>query len=105
MKYKGRGYDANPISLGAAAVPWLRCLRGAAEKVAPKKINGWLFCSEFVASVYIDVGIFGDLTDGVADGITLDPKNVLPVDFIGGESDEEGIHTDLYEPVVWLKSK
>ena len=37
-------------------------------------ISGWLFCSELVALVYQEIGLISE---------SIDPQNVIPVDFLG----------------------
>jgi hypothetical protein len=83
-KYLGMSYDASVIDLGAAAVPCLRCIR---DNVVFKfvrdaiytcfccgaKPSEWLFCSELVAKVYVDIGAFPK---------TVNPQNVMPTDFL-----------------------
>lgn len=101
-KYNGRRYDANPLNLLGAAFPRLRRLRAALEKIGTDQ---WLFCSEFVASVYIDLGIIVDESDGVIDGRIIDPKNVLPVDLLGADTEApgEGLVQPIVHPPLWLK--
>lgn len=105
-KYNNKTYDANFISLLASIIPSLRPLRTASERLLAEfsEANQWLFCSEFVALVYKEVGVINDLTDGVADGKILDEKNVVPVDFLGAEQDKDGIMQPIceFEP-IWLK--
>lgn len=105
-KYNNKTYDANFISLLASIIPSLRPLRTASERLLAEfsEANQWLFCSEFVALVYKEVGVINDLTDGVADGKILDEKNVVPVDFLGAEQDNDGIMQPIceFEP-IWLK--
>ncbi len=103
QRYIHRGYDANPMALIGAIAPRTRVLRRLCECFSPARINNLLFCSEFVASLYIDLGIITDATDGVVDGQLLNPKDIVPVDFVGGESDINGVKVNICEPVVWLK--
>lgn len=83
-------YDASPIDLLGAAVPQLRWLRNLKDKTLGKLTGSqhWLFCSEFVAKVYIAVGVINDDTDGKHDGKILDPRDVIPVDLIGYDKDQ-----------------
>ena len=70
-KYNGSFYNANIFSLLASLFPYLRPLRYLTEI---KHIDSsWLFCSELVATVYRDLGIFPQ---------TVNPENVVPVDFL-----------------------
>ena len=95
-KYNGRSYSVNPLHLLTPLLPFAR-------KFAPEHPDG-LFCSEFVALVYIELGIINDTTDGVIDGRVPDARNVLPVDFLGHDADEDGLIVPVCEPEpVWLK--
>lgn len=102
-KFGRRRYDARPLDLLGALFPFLRPLRNAATHIWEKfsSANTWLFCSEHVACVYIELGIINDATDGKVDGKILDPQDVVPVDFIG--FDEDGMIPVVDCPPVWLK--
>jgi len=84
-KYMGRTYDANPISLFAAMFPELRPVRDVVTD------SDWLFCSELIALIYETIGIISP---------NVDARNVLPVDFLGG--DEDGMTRVCSEP-IWFK--
>lgn len=88
-EFSGCTYDANFISLLAALFPSLRPLRNVTSGVLDKftSINKWVFCSEFVATVYIRIGVIDDSTDGIIDGEVLDPRDIVPVDFLGYDAD------------------
>lgn len=84
IKYIGQVYDCDCVSLFAAAIPCMRCvrdswtfrhLRGAfcCLCCCGSKPSSWLFCSELVSQIYIDWGIFPD---------TVAPEDVLPTDFL-----------------------
>lgn len=89
-KLDGAVYDGNPISLLSALYKWLRCCRckkdydddllsdSPAGLLSP---DGWLFCSEHVALVYREMGFFPR---------SVQVRNVLPMDFLGFDTDEEG---------------
>jgi len=102
-KYHNTPYNANPFALLGAMFPSLRWLR---DEVAQEfhLANKWLFCSEFIAALYIDLGIIDDLTDGVADGKVLDPADVLPVDLLGYDADHGIVNAICHSP-VWLINK
>jgi hypothetical protein len=101
-KYNGVTYDANPLSLLGSLFPALRGLRNITDDILGKfsDANKWLFCSEFAAALYEMVGVITDETDGVKDGKMLDPRNVVPVDFLGIDADKKG--NSLYQPIVNL---
>jgi hypothetical protein len=105
--YNGRMYDVNPLALLGSIFPSLRPLRAATDEILKQFINSneWLFCSEWVAVIYEAIGVIDDSTDGIVDGRTLNPKDVLPVDFIGGETDHDGIIKPICElPPRWVKN-
>jgi len=77
-KYNGVRYDANFLSLGSSICPCLRPARGTVEDVLDTE--DWLFCSELVATVYQDLGLFDE---------DVNPKNVVPSDFLGYDADSE----------------
>jgi hypothetical protein len=92
-KYQGRSYQMSMVSLLGAMFPALRCLRTAQDAVYSalgkvlKKCGmsrsrtgpaGWQFCSELVANIYQAYGIIPD---------SLNPEDVLPIDFFGYDED------------------
>lgn len=101
----GMTYDINPLSLAAALFPSLRPLRDATNDIVGKfvSVNKWMMCSGFAATLYKFVGVINDKTDGVADGKVLDPKNVVPVDFLGYDADKNG--TGIAVPICELPPK
>lgn len=102
----GEKYDANFISLLGSIIPALRPLRQMSSQLLEEfsSAHKWLFCSEFVAHIYIAAGIITDLTDGVEDGKILDPQNVVPVDFLGAEQDIHGIQRAICEATpIWVR--
>lgn len=102
----GMMYDANPIALAAAVFPSLRPLRNATSDFVGRftSVNKWMFCSEFVATLYQMVDVITDETDGVADGKLLNVQNVLPVDFLGYDADRDGIVKPICElPPKWIR--
>lgn len=89
-KYKHCKYaTANKLVTGT--IPALRLFR--------INDNSRVFCSEFVAFVYIDIKVITDATDGKIDGKILNPSNVIPTDFIGGDLD--GMIPFTEEP-IWI---
>lgn len=83
-KYLGTAYDASCIDMSAAAIPLMRmvrdnrCIRCLRDKLCGlcccgARPSSWLFCSELVASIYVDWGVFPE---------TVVPGNVMPTDFL-----------------------
>lgn len=86
-KYNGTRYDANLYSLTSSM---FKCLRPKRDKV--EDVTGteeWLFCSEMVAMVYKELGFFSG---------NVEPKNVVPMDFLGYDVDGGGIPVVVKEP-------
>jgi hypothetical protein len=98
--YNGTDYNANPLALLGALFPAMRPLRNASLELVGKK-NKWLFCSEFVATVYIHLGVITDSTDGIEDGNILDPADIVPVDFTGYDADD-GIVMPICRQPLWI---
>ena len=103
--YQGCAYETSPISLLAALFPVMRGWRNATEDLLGQvfDVNKWLFCSEFVAVLYKHIGVINDATDGVIDGKTIDPRDILPVDFIGVDADNVLAVPICEIPPVWVK--
>lgn len=76
--YNNRKYNYNIINLLATIIPFFRKIRGFFQKLFSTR--KWLFCSELIAHVYQDLGLFPK---------TLNPENVTPMDFLGVDSDHE----------------
>ncbi len=74
----------------------LREARDQLQKIIRSEFKGshFIFCSEFAASLYRDIGVLPS---------DLDPENVAPEDFMGHDTDIEGVKKDFCEEVVWLK--
>lgn len=72
-RLNGTRYDALPWNLLAAAFKCLRGCRNALDKEVPQQLQQWLFCSELVATVYKELGIFPE---------HIDPRDVMPTDFL-----------------------
>lgn len=107
-KYNGIKYDANFVALLGSIIPALRPLRHVSEELLEQftQANSWLFCSEFVALIYQAIGVIDDMTDGVADGKMLEPKDVVPVDFLGADQDHDGIQQPICSlKPIWLKQE
>lgn len=88
-EYYGRRYELDMVSLFGAMFPCLRTLRRGRDAfynglyqclhLNPKRSPaGWQFCSELVANIYQAIGIIPE---------TLNPKDVMPVDFLGCDAD------------------
>ena len=86
----GKHYDMSLLALAAAMFPSLRTIRDTKdemctliyEKCGLKMASGcpseWQFCSEIIAEIYKEFGVWGD---------ECNPKDVLPVDFFGYDTD------------------
>lgn len=96
--YNHRQYDFNPINLLAGLYPKLRGLRRMSNAITQKidRHAPWLFCSEFAASLYEDLGI---ISKTLPDGDDFNAEDVVPVDFLG--YDEDGLK-GVCHPVEWL---
>lgn len=87
IKYDEIPYDLNPISLISSIFQLFRRIRGKSEKIADSE--PWLFCSELVATIYIELGFIpGD----------VNPKDVVPMDFLGYDIDTKGVPQIIDEP-------
>jgi len=75
-KYNGVMYDVNLMNEFGALFDGCRKIRDGIENIIGN--DSWLFCSEHVATVYVDMGIFPR---------TVIPENVVPMDFVGYEND------------------
>ncbi len=95
-EYKSYEYG-NIQNLIGAVFPCCRQQRDTINDFVASKKE--VFCSQFVSIIYISVGIINDETDGKKDGIILDPKNVIPTDFIGNDTD--GMVSFVEKP-IWI---
>ena len=105
-KYNGRGYNISPIALLAAIFPFIRPFRRRAQRQSALRAQEryGLFCSEFIASLYIDLGIINELTDGISDNnVSIIPGDVIPVDLINMDAINNEIQNPICEPPIWLK--
>lgn len=106
-KYHDSIYNFNILDLLASLYPEFRGARDRIQKILRKYFlkgkDEFLFCSEFAASLYQDLDIIGDDTDGQIDGEILEAANVVPVDFLGHDTDTEGIRVKLCDPPIWVK--
>lgn len=84
----GTRYDLNCCSLLGSLVPCLRSCRGCTEDALDT--DDWLFCSELVALVYSKMGIFPG---------TVNPKNVVPVDFLPGIDQDKEVPCVVQNPL------
>ena len=94
--YGNRTYNANFLALLASIFPCLRKIRDNFEELlvdghsiltsmklvkddpSNPGVIGWLFCSQLVALIYQRLGLIPP---------EIDPDNVVPVDFLGYDSD------------------
>lgn len=91
--YNGQQYTMNPLDLLGAVFPSLRPARDKTIEYLEDRqvhVDHWMFCSEFVATVYRDLGILPQDTI---------PKNVVPSDFIS--KDIDGMPRVVSDP-EWL---
>lgn len=106
LDYIHRPYELSFINLFSSMFPILRNLRNNITSIYSKCFNifssfglcqqrncpsGWQFCSELVANFYIQLGIIDN---------TFDPRDVLPVDYFGYDSD--GIPRLVQKPIYFL---
>ena len=86
VKYNNIRYAASFIDLAAAALPFMRGIRDNFVFRHARnflfeifccgaKPSTWLFCSELVANIYFDIGVFPDC---------VNPADVMPMDFFPG---------------------
>lgn len=98
----GRKYNANPAALLGSMFPVLRPIRDVTDSVMSAIGAKWLFCSELAAHIYIATGVITDATDGNIDGKILNPADVVPSDFLGGDADH-GLVKRICNDPIWLK--
>jgi hypothetical protein len=77
-KYNGVLYDINLLDEMGSIFGVCRRIRDQIDEVIGD--DKWLFCSEHVATVYQDMGIFPP---------TVIPENVVPMDLVGYDNDTE----------------
>ena len=85
-------YDFKPTSLFGAAFPCCRCMRDVSDEISGGEL---LFCSELIALVYKEFGILPQ---------TVDPRNVIPMDFIPGLDRDGDIGQIIQMPIVPIVS-
>lgn len=114
-KYVGLTYDASAVDLGGAAAPEIRCLRDCCcfkaardwvcsclygternteeAKYLPKDNvpSNWLFCSELLAAVYKDFGIFDS---------KVVAADCIPIDLLASPGGKGTIDADKEVPLV-----
>lgn len=104
-------YELNFLELLASIIPCLRRLRNKAEWIEDKAhhaLRSWnlvdsededtdmfYFCSELVARIYQSVGVID---------ATLNPSDVLPMDFLGYDKDGMALVVDR-NPTILLPSR
>lgn len=87
-RYNGIHYE-DCISLYSAVNPVCRKFRSFFQKIF--RTEKWLFCSELIAHVYQDLGLFPE---------SLDPENVVPMDFLGDDKDRPSSSSSEEVPLV-----
>lgn len=105
--YHGRLYEMDALGLAGATFPKLRKYRDMRDNIfdkinnilhivkKDKTISHWQFCSELVANIYVEFGIFSK---------EVDARNVIPSDFFG--VDEDGAPVVVHPPVyIYYKHK
>lgn len=93
-RLNGTPYNANPYSLLAAIFPCLRKERKKIEDLFGTK--KWLFCSELVATVYKEFGIFPR---------DINPENIVPMDFVGDDENTHNAPTVIYIPPAYITTQ
>lgn len=84
--YNGIKYDINFFSLLASGYKILRPLRALTERIF--RTDRWLFCSELCANVYIALNLLPS---------NIDPRNVLPIDFIPGVDADNDVPNYMFK--------
>lgn len=82
-KYDAIPYEKDPIVMSASIFQCVRPIRDA-EGESGEDLE--MFCSELVARVYIELGFLPD---------TVVPSDVVPMDFLGFDTDANGITTPI----------
>jgi len=85
-KFRNGMYDGNPISLLATIIPCLRPIDREVVVVENTIFSGekpFVFCSELVAYLLIDIGLIPS---------SIDPAIVTPIDLLGAR--------DMFPPIV-----
>lgn len=90
-KYNKASYDWNACSLCGSVNKKYRACRDISEKIF--NTDSWLFCSEFVACVYRDLGVYP---------ATINPKNVVPSDIAYYLSDVDKETTDIVNRLTYI---
>lgn len=98
----GRKYNTNPAALVGSMLPVVRPIRDLTNNILSSIGQRGVFCSELVSHVYIATGVITDATDGTIDGKILNPADVVPSDFLGGDADE-GLVKRICEDPIWIK--
>lgn len=87
-------YSFNCFNMCAAMFAWCRPTRDAVNKAIPFVATDRIkFCSQLVAEAYNAIGL-----------MNVDPKNVVPMDFLGYEQDHDGVPVNMFGPVVTVKN-
>ena len=89
---RGRSYQFDILSLLTCAFPFLRGDRRQIEEIFGGK--NWVFCSQLVCMALQAVGVVSS---------AIDPKDIMPVDFLGGSDHEMPcVVSNPREPVYLL---
>jgi hypothetical protein len=92
-KYEGNLYDLDLVDEFATLFAGIRYVRDAIDKYLDMCFDPakkWMFCSQLVASVYIDMGILP---------ASIIPEDIVPMDFAGYETTDGSIPSILHEPI------
>jgi hypothetical protein len=95
-KYIYTPYEYNPLGLVSALFKIFRWERDYIDENFQVNSDNSLFCSELIAKIYCDVGIFDK---------KIKPKNVIPMDFLGYDKDkieDGGIECVIKTPVIFM---
>ncbi len=93
-EYKTYNYGSVTKLLGSV-VPIFRPVRDIVLSVFDIR---QVFCSEFATIIYISIGVINEKNN--INQILIDPKSVIPTDFIG--NDQDGLIPFVEEP-IWIK--
>lgn len=86
-RYEGVKYNWNAYSLLSSLLSCMRPGRETIEKIF--ETEEWMFCSEAVAQIYVELGILPE---------NVKPKNVVPMDFLG--YDDEGVMPNIIDKLI-----
>lgn len=95
-KYKDVEFDYNILNLLASLYPEIREVRDFFWKLLKKSSvdDKYMFCSEFAASLYRDLGLVSS---------EVDPTVIVPQDFIGHDTGSDTLRKKMCDDPIWLK--